>query len=82
MEQTNIINVFQDEFHRVLTPMEKEILNDWKNKYTDDLIIKCLKEGVYNGVTSFRYINKILESSATEKDIKEDKEDKDLSWLD
>lgn len=82
MEQLSVINAFQDEYHRILSPMEKQIIDDWLTKYSGDTIIKCLKEGVFNGVTTFRYINKILESSATEEPVKKEDGEKDLSWLD
>ena len=61
MESKNIIYTFEREFGRMLSPFEEEFIQDWKKSgYTEDEIIKGLKESVYNGVKSFRYINKIL----------------------
>lgn len=61
MELKNIIYTFEREFGRMLSPFEEEFIQDWKKSgYTEDEIIKGLKESVYNGVRSFRYINKIL----------------------
>lgn len=62
MDNLYIYNQFEHEFGRLLTPMEKEIINDWKKTRSEDLIIRALKQSVYNGVTgSFRYIDKILQ---------------------
>ena len=60
-EQTNLYSVFETEFGRTLSPMEYEIINSWKdNGYTDELITMALKEATYNGVSSLRYIDKII----------------------
>ena len=60
-EETNLYGVFEQEFGRTISPMEYEIINAWKSAdFTDELIILALKEATYNGVTSLRYIDKIL----------------------
>ena len=41
--------------------MEYEIINGWLDlDYTEELIICALKEAIYNGTTSLRYIDRIL----------------------
>ena len=41
--------------------MELEIINGWLISGTsEEMILGALKEAVYNGVTSFRYIDKII----------------------
>ncbi len=41
--------------------MEYEIIGAWVEKgFKEQLILEALKEAVYNGVTSLRYIDKIL----------------------
>ena len=51
---------FEEEFGRPLSPMEYELINNWLDKGTDEeLIIEALKEAIYNGVKSLRYIEKI-----------------------
>ena len=41
--------------------MEYEIINAWLEKgFSEELVIGALKEAVYNGVSSLRYIDKIL----------------------
>ena len=41
--------------------MEYEIINAWLLKgFSEELVLGALKEAVYNGVSSLRYIDKIL----------------------
>ncbi len=61
LEKENIFDVFEREFNRKLTPMEYEIINAWlDNNILEELILGALKEAIYNGVKSFRYIDKII----------------------
>lgn len=81
MEKQDIIHVFQHEFGRLLTPMENEIIADWKKDgFDEETIIKGLKQSVFNGALSFRYISKILQSWKTEN--QETSSGMDLSFLD
>ena len=58
---TNLFQTFEDEFGRTLSPMEYEIINGWvKEKFSNEIIIEALKEATFNGVSSLRYIDKIL----------------------
>ena len=60
-EKENIFDVFEKEFNRKLTPMEYEIVNAWlENDTSEELILGALRESIYNGVKSFRYIDKII----------------------
>ena len=60
-EDTNIYDIFEKEFGRTLSPVEYEIIGNWRNGETsDELILLALKEAVYNGVNSLRYIDKII----------------------
>lgn len=74
-----VYNKFEQEFQRLLTPMEKEIINDWREKNNDDVIIKALKESVYSGALSLRYIAKVLERWQDENNPAPEI---DTSWLD
>ena len=57
----NLFEKFEEEFGRSLSPFEYEIINAWLDNGTDEeLIIEALKEAIYNGAKSFRYIEKIL----------------------
>lgn len=57
----DIFDIFESEFGRTLSPMEYDIINNWlESKISKELIIKALKEAVYNGVGNLRYIDKIL----------------------
>lgn len=60
-EKENIFDIFEKEFNRKLTPMEYEIVNAWlENNTSEELILGALRESIYNGVKSFRYIDKII----------------------
>ena len=58
---TNLFEIFEQEFGRTLSPMEYEIINGWiKENFSEEIIIEALKEATFNGVSSLRYIDKIL----------------------
>lgn len=60
-EKQDIFSIFQEEFKRPLTSFEIEIIKAWVEKlYSEELIITALKEAVYNGAMSIRYIDAIL----------------------
>lgn len=57
----DIFSIFESEFGRTLSNMDYEIINAWIDKgFSEELIIAALKEATYNGVTSLRYIDKVL----------------------
>lgn len=57
----DIYSAFETEFGRPISSMEYEIIGAWIEKgFSEELILGALKEAVYNGVTSLRYIDKIL----------------------
>lgn len=83
METKDIINTFQQEFGRLLTPIEQEIIADWKKEgSTDETILSALKQAVFNGAVSLRYISKILQRWKTENNETPTLSEQDLSWLD
>ena len=60
-ENNDIYSMFEQEFGRVLSPMEYQTINGWlENKIPVDLITAALKESVLSGVNNLRYIDKIL----------------------
>jgi len=60
-ETTTIYSKFEEEFGRLLSPIEYELINGWIEKgYKEEIIIEALKEAVFNGVNNFRYIDRIL----------------------
>lgn len=60
-EASTIFDTFEVELGRTLSPIEYEIINGWKeNKISEEIILLALKEAVYNGVSNFRYIDKII----------------------
>lgn len=60
-EGINLIEAFENEFARGLTPMELETIREWKmSGYADQMILDALKEATLHNAHSFRYIEKIL----------------------
>ena len=76
----DIYSVFEKEFGRTLSSMDCEIINAWiENGFSEELILSALKEAVYNGATSLRYIDKVLygwrkKNIKNKQDIIKDKE--------
>ncbi len=74
---SNIFEVIEKEFGRTLSSMEYEIIKAWlDNDISEELIKEALKEAVLNGVTNFRYMDKILyewgkNHIKTSKDVEE-----------
>ena len=59
-QETNLFNVFEDEFTRPLSQLEYQSIADLRNKYNDDLILYALKLSIKNGVRKLAYIESIL----------------------
>jgi DnaD and phage-associated domain len=94
---SNLFEKYEKELGRGLTPTEYEIINGWvDSNYSEELILLALKEAVYNGVTNFRYIDRIIfewhkkgvktkeDVEKNRKEFKKNKENKDLfdyDWL-
>lgn len=69
-KSTNLFDKFEKEFGRTLSPIEYEIIGAWlDNNYSEEIVEEALKEAIYNGVTSLKYIDKIL-SEWNKKGIK------------
>lgn len=65
LEQENkkedIYSIFEREFGRTLSATDYEIINAWIEKgFSEELVIAALKEAVYNGANTLRYIDKVL----------------------
>ncbi len=93
-EDINVYEILNEEFGRKLTPMECEMVNTWiKNNYSLELIKESIREATLNGVSSLRYIDKILyewnkKGYKKKEDIKKTKKQEekieifDCDWLD
>ncbi len=96
-QEINIYNILSEEFGKKLSPMECEMVEIWKkNNYSDELVKEAIREASLNGVSSLRYIDKILfewnkKGYKKKEDIKrenkkEDNKNKieifDCDWLD
>ena len=75
----DIFSIFENEFGRTISSMECQIIRGWiDDKFSYDLIMEALKEAIYNGATSLKYIETILYSwrkkgYKTKEDIREAK---------
>ena len=56
----DIFTIFEQELGRTISPMEYDMIKTWVTDYNKEVVVEALKEAVYNGVNSFRYIDKIL----------------------
>ena len=94
--EINIYDILSEEFGKKLTPMECEMVESWKkNNYPQELIVEAIREATLNGVSSLRYIDKILfewnkkgykKKEDIKKTSKDDKKEKieifNCDWLD
>ncbi len=57
----NVFSLFEREFGRPLSSMEFELINNWLDKGINEALINCaLKEAIFNGSFTLRYIDAIL----------------------
>ncbi len=57
----DIFKVFEAELGRTISPMELEMINGWLSIGTsEEIVLGALREAIYNGVSNFRYIDKII----------------------
>ena len=62
-ENGDIFATFEKEFGRTISSMECQIIKGWiDDSFPHELIMEALKEAVYNGATSLKYIETILYS--------------------
>ena len=63
-EDTNdfksIYDIFETELGRTLSPIEYELVGEWLNDNSEEILKLALKEATYNGVSNFRYIDRII----------------------
>ncbi len=59
--RTDIFKTFEQELGRTISSMELELINGWLSSgVPEELILGALREAVYNGVTNFKYIDRII----------------------
>lgn len=64
IEENNLFDKFETEFHRVLSRRETDLLAEWIRIYDYDKIIAALREAVINDKLYFKYIEAILGKKA------------------
>ena len=59
--KTDIFKTFEKELGRTISSMELELINGWLTVgVPEEFSLGALREAVYNGVTSFKYIDRII----------------------
>lgn len=60
-DDTNLIEIFEEQFGRALSPMELNIIKEWiEQGFDETMILKALKEAVKSQILTLRYIDGIL----------------------
>ncbi len=59
-DNKSIYDAFETELGRTLSPIEYELVSEWLNDNTEEILKLALKEATYNGVSNFRYIDRII----------------------
>ena len=57
---SSIFEAIEKEFGRTLSPSEFEFIKAWLSSFDEGVILEAVKEAILNGVSSIRYIDKIL----------------------
>lgn len=60
VDSTHVFELIEREFGRTLSPSEFEFIKAWLMNFNEVVILEAVKEAVLNGVSSIRYIDKIL----------------------
>ncbi len=60
LSNSNVFEMIEKEFGRTLSPSEFEFIKAWLTNFNEDVILEAVKEAILNGVSSIRYIDKIL----------------------
>ncbi|MBR3161175.1 MAG: DnaD domain protein [Bacilli bacterium] len=78
VNNNDLFSLFESELGRTISSMECEIIKEWINSYSEELIKEALKEAIYNNVRNLKYIDRILytwktKGITTKEDIIKDK---------
>lgn len=76
----SLFDTFETELGRTLSPMDYEIINGWLTTTSEEIVLLALKEAVYNGVSNFRYIDRIInewnkKGIKTKEDVEKNRQD-------
>lgn len=58
--EKSLVLVFEQEFARLLSPLELDQIASWQDKYSHDLIIEGLRVAVLRGIVNCKYIDTTL----------------------
>ena len=76
----SLFDTFEEELGRTLSPMDYEIINGWLTTTSEEIVLLALREAVYNGVSNFRYIDRIInewnkKGIKTKEDVEKNRQD-------
>ena len=61
LDNSDLFSVFESEFGRTISPMVCQVIKGWvDDNFSHELILEALKEAIYNGANSLRYIETVL----------------------
>ena len=61
LDNSDLFSVFESEFGRTISPMECQVIKGWvDDNFSHELILEALKEAIYTGANSLRYIETVL----------------------
>ncbi len=63
IDENNLFEIFEKEFHRIISRKETDMIAEWIRMYDQEKIIQALREAVLNEKMSFKYIETILAHS-------------------
>ena len=59
-EEVNLYRIFENEFGRMLSGFEIQLIGEWNSKHSVDVIKLALREAILRNVKKFKYIDRIL----------------------
>lgn len=61
VEEKNCISFYMENINPLITPHEAEVLNDYSEDLSDEIIIYAIKDAIEHKATNMNYIKKILD---------------------
>lgn len=76
-DNENIYKYIEDNFNRLLTPLEYNKIESWSNEFNEDIIKYATEKAVFNNAKKFNYVEAILNNwkSSGYKTLEEIKEE-------
>ncbi|MBQ7232787.1 MAG: DnaD domain protein [Bacillales bacterium] len=59
-KEVNLYQIFEQEFGRMLSPFETQMIMEWNGRFHTDVIKLALREAIIRNVKQMKYIDRIL----------------------